>query len=131
MRKVILCFWAVAACLSLPAVAPSTELRAPDFAATWQGTLPDGAEQHRVVLQIAKKDLGGWTPTGCYVEFTHDEMHVDSMVVDGAELRLTMNGAKATYEGKISADGASISGTWTFDGHALPLNLHRTAAGSA
>jgi squalene-hopene/tetraprenyl-beta-curcumene cyclase len=131
MRKAILCFWAVAASLSIFAAAPGTELRAQDFAATWQGTLSDGAEQHRVVIQIAKKDLGGWTPTGCYLEFTHDEMHVDSMVVDGAELRLTMNGAKTIYEGKISADGASISGTWTFDKHALPLKLHRAAAETA
>jgi squalene-hopene/tetraprenyl-beta-curcumene cyclase len=131
MRRAILCFLPVAACLSLLAATAEAELHAQDFAATWQGTLSAGAEQQRVVIQIAKKDSGGWTPTGCFVEFTHDDMHLDSMVVHGTDLTLTMNGGKAAYEGIISADGASMAGTWTFEQHAQPLKLDRAAAETA
>ena len=101
MRRAILCFLPVAACLSLLAATAEAELHAQDFAATWQGTLSAGAEQQRVVIQIAKKDSGGWTPTGCFVEFTHDDMHVDSMVVHGTDVKLTMNGGKAAYLNKV------------------------------
>jgi hypothetical protein len=118
MRKAILCFCVLAAPLG-------TALHAQDFAATWQGTLPASPEQHRVVIQIAKKDSGGWTAIGCFVEFTHDDMRVDTMVVQGADLKLTMNGGNAAYHGKISADGASIAGTWTFEQHSVPLELRR------
>ena len=128
MRRAILCFLAIAQCLSVLAATLGAQLHAQDFAATWQGTLSAGAEQQRVVIQIAKKDSGGWTPAGCFVEFTHDDMHVDSMVVEGTEVKLTMNGGKAAYEGRISADGASMAGTWTFRQHALPLKFDRAAA---
>jgi squalene-hopene/tetraprenyl-beta-curcumene cyclase len=82
------------------------------------------------VIQIARNDSGGWTAAGCFVEFTHDDMQVDSMVVAGSDVKLTMNGGKAAYQGRISADGASMAGTWTFAQHALPLKLYRAAAGS-
>jgi squalene-hopene/tetraprenyl-beta-curcumene cyclase len=128
MRRAILRVLAVAPCLSFLAATLGAELHAQDFAATWQGTLTAGAGQQRVVIQIAKRDSGGWTPAGCYVEFTHDDMHVDSMVVEGTDVKLTINGGQAAYEGRISADGASMAGTWTFEQHALPLKFDRARA---
>lgn len=116
MRKRILRFCALAALVS-------GTLHAEDLAATWQGTLPAG-DQHRVVVQIAKKDGSGWAATA-YVEFLHDDAHVDSLILNGSRLKLTINGGKVTYEGKISSDGASIAGTWTYSDHSIPLELRR------
>jgi squalene-hopene/tetraprenyl-beta-curcumene cyclase len=105
--------------------------QAQDLAAPWQGTLQPGADQHRIVLQFAKSDAGTWTITHCFVEFLHDDPHVDSLVVDGSHLQLTMDGGKDTYEAQISADGSTIAGTWNFGQHAYPLELHRASAQAA
>jgi hypothetical protein len=76
-------------------------LHAQDIASTWQGTFTSGAEQHRAVLQMAKKDGGGWDATAFYIEFFHDDIHIDSLVVDGSTLKLSIDGGKGAYEGKI------------------------------
>lgn len=102
-------------------------LRGQDFAATWQGILPAGSDQHRVVIQIAKSADGGWTAPVCEVEFLHDGAKVDSLAVNGSNLKLALNGGTITYEGRLDAAGTSIGGTWTDHGHSTPLNLHRAA----
>ena len=124
MRNALIFFCAVPLSLSMRA-------HAQDLAATWQGTLRDGADQRRVVIQIAKKDAGGWTTPGCFVEFTHDDPRVDSLAVNGSALKLTMDDGKEVFDGKLSPDGASIAGTWTAGEHSEPLELHRASAQAA
>ena len=109
----------------------SGALHAQDLAATWQGTLPAGGDQHRVVVQIAKSDGPGWAAKACYVEFLHDNVHVDSLTLDGPVLKLTFNGGEGTYEGKISSDGSSIAGTWTWSNRSMPLELGRATEETA
>lgn len=107
------------------AVAISGFVHAQDFAATWQGTLPEGSDQHRVEIQIARKADGGWAAPVCDVEFLHNGARVDSLVVDGSTLKLAVNEGSAAYEGRLSSDGAQIAGTWTSNGRSFPLELHR------
>lgn len=107
------------------ALASSGLLPAQNIAATWQGTLPAGTDQHRVVIQFAKKADGQWTAPACDVEFLHDGAHVDSLAVSGSTVKLAINDHAVTYEGKISPDEASIVGTWVFNGHSFPLELRR------
>jgi squalene-hopene/tetraprenyl-beta-curcumene cyclase len=121
MRKAILCLCAL--------VAPMA-LHAQDFAGAWQGIVPGAAEQHRIVIQIARKD-SVWTSTGAFLEFTHNDPKVDSLLVDGSNLKLTMDGGKIVYQGKISPDGSSIAGSWTADHRTDPLELHRADAQTA
>jgi hypothetical protein len=53
------------------------------------------------------------------------------ITVDGGTIRFTMPATKATWEGKLSADGSTRDGKWrgkTFGGEATaPLVLHRSA----
>lgn len=121
MRSRILSFCAFA--VALPGL-----LHALDLAATWQGTLPSGSDQHRVVIQIAKKQDGGWAVPECDVEFLHDGARVDSLVLNGSRLRITINGAAVTYEGQVNSDSTSIAGTWIYNGQSVPLELHRATA---
>jgi squalene-hopene/tetraprenyl-beta-curcumene cyclase len=100
-------------------------VRAQDLAATWQGTFQSESDAHRAVLQIAKNDGGGWQATAFYIEFVHDDLHVDSLLLSGSNLKLTVNGGKIEYNGKVSADGASIAGIMTLDQHSMPLELRR------
>ena len=102
----------------LPAV-----LNAQEAASTWQGTLTSGAEQRRVVLQMAHKANGSWEPTAYYLEFFPDDIHIDSLAQHGSNLKFSINRGKGVYQGKISTDGSLIEGNWTYDGHPAPLEL--------
>ncbi|HTC93569.1 MAG TPA: hypothetical protein VK699_08960 [Terriglobales bacterium] len=106
-------------------------LYAQDIASTWQGTFTSDAEQHRAVLQIAPKNGGGWEARAFYIEFFPDAIHIDSLAMNGSTLKFSMNGGKGVYEGKISADGASIEGTWTYDRRPAPLELRRATQETA
>jgi squalene-hopene/tetraprenyl-beta-curcumene cyclase len=123
LRKSILhfCIFAALVARALPAQ---------DLSAIWQGTLPAGGDQHRVVVQIAKMNAG-WAATASYVEFLHDPVHVDSLILNGSDLKLTFNGGEGTYEGKINSDSSSIAGTWTWSNRSTPLELRRAAKETA
>ncbi len=95
-------------------------------AGVWQGTFVADGEKHRAVLQMEKTEGGGWKAGAFYVEFIHDDMQIDSPAVNGANgsvVKFSTNGGKGLYEGKMSPDGASIAGTWTWDKHAAELDL--------
>ena len=90
---------------------------------SWQGMFAADGEKHRAILQMEKAD-GGWKAGAFYIEFFHDDIHIDSLVVNGANgsaLKFTVNGGGGVYEGKMSADGSSIAGTWTYDKHPAEL----------
>lgn len=99
-------------------------LRAQDLAAAWQGTIPGPEGSHRVVVQIAKADSGGWGAK-CFVELVHDNPQVDSMVVNGSNLKLNMDGGAILYDATFSADGNSLAGAWTSNHLPVPLELRR------
>jgi squalene-hopene/tetraprenyl-beta-curcumene cyclase len=106
----------------------SSFLPAQNIAATWQGTLPAGSDQHRIVIRIEKNVDGGWAAPACDVEFLHDGARVDSVAINGSALKLTINSGAVVYEGRLSSDGASLAGTWTYNGYSVPLELHRATA---
>jgi hypothetical protein len=47
-----------------------------------------------------------------------------SFSLDGANIRFAIDGIRGSYDGKLSTEGASISGTW-MQGRALPLEFTR------
>jgi len=108
------------------AVLSASPMVAQDIADTWQGTFNVDSDARRMVLQIAKNDRGGWEAPGFYVEFLHDDLHVDSVVLNGSDLKLTLTGGKGEYIGKLSADRSELRGTLTFDHHSVPVELRRT-----
>jgi squalene-hopene/tetraprenyl-beta-curcumene cyclase len=105
-------------------------LHAQDLASTWQGRLKTDAGQQRVALQIAKDDAG-WNATSFDLEFFPDALKIDSLIVDGSTLKLSMNKGKAAYTGRLSADGNSIEGSWSYDRHKFPLALVRATKETA
>ena len=83
-----------------------------DISGTWQGTLP--GEQHlRVVFQIHKSADGALTATMNSIDQSLTSFPVNSIKLDGANLSLSVDALRGKYEGTVSADGASIAGTWT------------------
>jgi D-alanyl-D-alanine carboxypeptidase len=101
-----------------------TILSAQDIAGIWQGTLKTGPQDLRVIVQISKGEKDGWKATAYSIDEGPDAIPVNSVTLEGSTLKMIVAARNGTYEGKVSADGASINGTWTL-GQPLPLNFER------
>ncbi len=92
---------------------------------TWQGTgHAPGGHDLRFVLKIAKDEKGALSATLYSIDKKEEPMAGDSVRFEGGRLRFVNQFPGLTYEGKISANGNSISGTVTQFG-SFPLVLER------
>ena len=110
--------------IRLAALATLTFLKAQaqDITGIWQGTLKVGAVELRLILHIAKDDKGAWAASLQSIDQGgfDNNMQASAVTVQGSDLKLNIEVVRGTYEGKISAAGDTIKGTWT---QALPLPL--------
>src|SRR3984885_14919329 len=92
---------------------------------TWQGTghVPGGHDL-RFVLKIAKDEKGTLSATLYSIDQKEKPIAGDAVRFEGGTLRFVNQFPGLTYEGKISADGHSISGSVTQSG-SFPLVLER------
>jgi uncharacterized protein len=101
--------------------------RAQDIAGDWQGTLNADGAQLRLVLHLTKAADGSLTATLDSVDQGADGIPVNSVTLKDSKLSLEVTAVHGTYEGKVAADGNTISGTWT-QGQSLPLDFKRGTA---
>ena len=97
---------------------------APDIAATWQGTLHAGQDL-RIVVKIGKADAGGYKAEFYSIDQGGQPLPVDKITVDGSSVKMALKLIGGTYDGKLSADGKSITGNWTQGPNPLALNFAR------
>jgi uncharacterized protein (TIGR03435 family) len=103
---------------------------AQDLTGDWQGTLtaPNG-QMLRTVIRIAKSgtgmqgtlhsiDQGGVIP-------------VNPITLQGTAVKMTIPGIGGSYEGRLEADGNSITGNVSQGPNLLPLNLKRATPETA
>jgi len=121
MRKILVCLSALALLAGC--------LCAQDIAGDWQGTLKAGPQELRVIFQISKAD-SGWKAAMYSIDQTTDPIPVTSVTLDASNLKLTVDAVRGSYDGKVSADGASIAGNWS-QGVPLPLELRRATKETA
>ena len=97
------------------------------IAGTWQGTehTPDGHDL-RMVLKIAKDEKGALGATLYSLDQTELPPASGSVRFQEGKLRFVNDFPGLTYEGTVSADGNSMSGTMTYARRSLPLALQRT-----
>jgi non-heme chloroperoxidase len=107
-----------------------TALYAQDISGDWQGTLKAGAAELRIILNIARDGDGGWKAMLFSIDQGADGMAANSVTLEGANLKVTVEAIRGAYEGKVSADGTSIEGTWT-QGKPLPLEFKRATKETA
>jgi hypothetical protein len=107
--------------LSIAALLSAT-LYAQDISGDWQGTLNTGVAQLRVIVSIAKEGAG-WKATMFSIDQGSDGIPVSTVTLDGSHLKMAIEVIHGSYDGKISADGNSVDGTWT-QGAPLPLTLY-------
>jgi len=101
-----------------------------DVAGTWQGTLQAGREL-RTVVKIDKADGGELKAVVYSIDQGGAAMPAGNVTFQGSTLKFTVPGVGATFEGKMSADGRTMTGTMTQGDRPLPLNLTRANADTA
>jgi len=104
---------------SAQAAAPSA---ARDIVGTWQGTLHAGQDL-RTVIKVTKADGGSYKADFYSIDQPVPAMPSDSVKVSGSSLKITIPAVNGAYEGNVSADGNTLTGTWTQGGAPMPLPL--------
>jgi uncharacterized protein (TIGR03435 family) len=106
-----------------------TESPAQNIADTWQGTLHAGRDL-RTIVKISRAEDGGYKAVFYSIDQGGDSLPVTKITLDGTTVKmaLTMGG---TYEGKLSLDGKTITGTLSQGPKPLPLNLTRATPETA
>ena len=101
-----------------------TDNPAQNIADTWQGTLHAGRDL-RTVVKISKADDGGYKAVFYSIDQGGDGLPVTKITLEGTTVKMSLTMIGGTYEGKLSADGKTITGTWSQGPNPLPLNLTR------
>jgi uncharacterized protein (TIGR03435 family) len=112
---------------SSAAAASAAPASAPDLTGTWQGTLHPGHDL-RTVLKITKAADGSHKSDFYSIDQGAQPLPVDKTTLDGGTVKLSLKMIGGTYEGKLSADGKTITGQWSQGGDPLPLILERATA---
>jgi hypothetical protein len=108
--------WLIAAAIALLGFAAQSQPQSPTankgqgVADTWQGTLHAGRD-YRDVVKISKADDGGYKAVFYFIDQNAEGVTASKVTLDGSTLKMTI--PFATYEGKLSPDGKTITGAWT------------------
>ena len=86
---------------------------AQDLTGDWQGALKAGAQELRLIVHIEKGDSGGWKATLASIDQSPDRgatIAVDSLTLEGQDVKIAVPAIRGSYEGKLSADATAIAG---------------------
>jgi len=99
----------------------ATAAFAQDITGTWQGTLQTPQRALRMVMKVTR--TGDNLRTVFYsIDQNGQGIPASAPTFQGGTIKAAIPAIGGTYEGKLSADGNSITGTFT-QGGALPLNF--------
>lgn len=107
------------------AQAPAAE-SATGIVGTWQGTLKLPNASLRTVLKVTKTPAGALSATFYSIDQGGRGIPTTTVSFEGGTLKYSIQIADLTYEGKMSADGNSITGASTQGGNSLPLVFERS-----
>ena len=103
---------------------------AQNIAGNWQGTLRAGREL-RTVIVISIAEGGGLKAVMYSIDQGTQGITANAITLQGETVRMSFASIGGTFEGKLSPNGASVSGTWTQGGNPLPLTLNRATPETA
>jgi uncharacterized protein (TIGR03435 family) len=101
-----------------------------DLSGQWQGTSQPAppATGQRIVFQISKADGGGWKTVFNYIDLIAAGNGIPrsgNLKLQGSTVEIAVPGNDGNYVGQLSADGNTITGTWTQRGPDIKLTLTR------
>jgi uncharacterized protein (TIGR03435 family) len=125
MKKLVLLIIAFAA--------GSGSLCAQSIAGTWQGTLPGqrGGPSLRAVIQVSNNPDQTLKAVMYSIDQGGQPINASAVSFQNSNLKITISAINGGYEGKLSADGNSITGNWTQGPGTTPLNLTRATPATA
>jgi uncharacterized protein (TIGR03435 family) len=98
------------------------------IAGTWQGILHAGKDL-RTVVKISKADDGGYKAVFYSIDQGGgDGLDANKTTLEGTTFKMAITFIGASYEGKVSPDGNTITGNWILGPTPLPLVLTRATA---
>jgi bla regulator protein blaR1 len=98
---------------------------------TWQGTLHTPQKDLRTVLKITKTDAGALKVMMYSIDQGAGGITASSSSFADGQLKYGIEMIDGTYEGKISSDGKSITGTWKQGTNPLSLVFERATPETA
>jgi uncharacterized protein (TIGR03435 family) len=105
-------------------------LRAQGLPGTWQGTLqfPSG----RSLRMLITVSLDGSAMRAVLYSIDQSpQPFAGTIVLEGSTVKMSIPALQGNYEGKLSADGTTITGTWNQAGGSYPLPLARATPETA
>jgi uncharacterized protein (TIGR03435 family) len=106
-----------------------SSLFAQNLTGTWQGTLKVGPQDLRIVVRISLED--DKLKAAMYsIDQGGQPFPGPAITQNGSAVKIAVIAMNGNYEGKLNADGNSITGTWT-QGQPFPLNLTRASPETA
>jgi uncharacterized protein (TIGR03435 family) len=125
MTKLLLCVVALAAIFG-------TGARAQDLSGNWQGTLKaKDLRELRVIFNIYKGDKNPWSAKMYNADQGGPAIPATSVTEHGSSIKISVDMLGGTFEGKLSEDGKTMTGTWTQGAQPLPLTLVRATPETA
>lgn len=116
--------------LALAAFSASAIL-AQDIVGTWQGKLPGGGNELRLVYKLTRNSEGTLSAVLYSLDRGSMTIAANSVAVQGANIKISLAAIGGEYQGKLSADGNTIAGVWNRGGQSLPLTLTRATEETA
>ncbi|MDR3717531.1 MAG: TIGR03435 family protein [Bryobacteraceae bacterium] len=111
---------------------PGGALLAQDLTGTWQGALSlPGGKELRTVVKISKGDSGALRGAFYSIDQGGQPIPVSTVTLQGSIVKMSLPAIAGSYEGKLEADGNSITGNWKQGPEPLALNLKRATAETA
>jgi non-heme chloroperoxidase len=106
-------------------------LHAQDITGNWQGTItPPQGKPLRIVLRVTRDDSGALKALIYSIDQGPQGDRADSITMQDSTVKFVVGMIQLSYEGKLSADGNSITGTWT-QGSQFPFNFQKATKATA
>lgn len=102
----------------------ATPARAQDVTGDWQGTL--GSRPTRLLLKVAQYDTRQYSAFLIILDGAgfDDPVRASAVTVQDSTFTAAFASMGATYEGRLSSDGSTLTGKWT-QSRSTPLDFHR------
>lgn len=126
-RRALL-YWAVGLTLGVVVCGHATAQAPADnngIVGTWQGTLHVPQKDLRLVAKITQPSGGALKVVNYSIDQGGQPLPASSASFQNGELKFAIEFIGGSYEGKMSPDGKSITGTWTQGDHPLALVFER------
>ncbi|HEX3572199.1 MAG TPA: TIGR03435 family protein [Acidobacteriaceae bacterium] len=123
MRKLVLTILASTAMFTARSFAQ-------DLTGNWQGTL-HAQRDLRLIVNFSPDAHEKMTAKVYSIDQGSQGMNASSVMHEGTGVKIAVESIDGLYEGKLSADAKTMTGTWTQGGHTTPLVLVRSTPDTA